>query len=437
MKRTLEEGVVDFLSFSQVSDRPTADLTKFSASQWERCLKWMDDSGLALYFLQAAERATDPAPHFVMESLRRRLDANRQRVASMERQFRLINQRFETANIKFAAVKGLALVPEFCPNPSLRHQSDFDYLVDQPSLKPARSVLEDMGYFLHEEWERELILVLPSDRKPARGEVQYDADAPHSVELHLSIVAELGQVAWEEPPFLENAVARRFQGSTYPALNDEDAFMLQCIHAFHHILIGWIKLSWLYEIGYFVERHEADRDFWERVSQNLTVEPLLREAIAVIVCLASQVFGAPIPLAIKSWIEAIRPSVRTWIENYSWHWLFGHNLAGEFAWFPTSKLVLFLHQQYIRDPGNDQSVARSRLLPLRGINRIKHKIRRKPSLGPVRYGRLIATEFRRVIHHLGSDLRYLWEVPRWRRLSRACGATGSTSISSGSNASDL
>jgi len=428
VKHTINEAVVEFLRFSRTTGRPTFELGGFRPAQWERCLQWMDDSGLALYFLDALEHGTDSAPQFVVERLRRKQFSNRRRTCYMESQFALINGRFETAKVKYAAVKGLTLVPQFCPDASLRHQSDFDYLVDESSLPLAQQVLEDMGYVLYKEFDHELILTLPSEKGPARGDEQYEVYSPHSVELHLAI-GEFRGLAWEEPPFLENTIVRGFGRSAFRCLADDDAFLLHSIHAFDHILFGWMKLSWLYEAGYFLDTRRTDADLWQSLSRKLEHAPLLREAVAVVVSLAAQFFRAPLPSATNRWVEEIRPAVRVWIEKYSRPWAFGHNLVDECAMFPTSKLVLFLHQQYVTDSKAWRKIELKRLLALRGVNRIKRAIEKKLSADSRPKPRVRARVFRRVVYHLGAGLRYLWEVPRWRRLTRAYDRPGAAASS--------
>lgn len=428
MKRTLEEALVECMSFSPTGGRPRDELAKFSTTQWERCLTWMDDSGLALYFLRSVESHIDCIPPFVLERLQTKHRANLERTAYMKRQFGVINRAFGTAGIRYAAVKGLTLVPEFCPEASLRHQSDFDYLVDSRSLPSARRALEDIGYVLHDEKHHELILVLPCHGKPGRGDEQYESTSPHSVELHLTIMPEFRHLVWEEPHFLDDAIVREFEGSLFFGLNDDNTFVLQSIHAFQHILSGWIKLSWLYEIGFFIEKRGTDSNLWQGISERLASEPLLRESVTVVVGLASQFFGAHIPFAMNKWVGEVRPPVRTWIQNYARPWAFGHNLLDDYACFPTSKLILFLHQQYVADRRNWRRILSGRLLALGGIDRVRSRVARHSSTTRRLRTLVNARDIRRIGYHLGANLRYLWELPRWRRLTRGCDMAGGNSI---------
>jgi len=378
----------------------------------------MDDMGLALYFLKAIEGTTDVVPDFVLRSLQKKRRANEERTSYMQRQFEFIGRRFENAGIQYAAVKGLTLVPEYCPDASLRHQSDFDYLTDREGLYTSSRLLEEMGYVLDEETDRERVFVYPAQQKPERGDTQYAASAPHSVELHLTIGHF--HLAWKEPAFLENVAVRRLQGSTFHGLCDDDSFVLQAVHAFHHLLEGWIKLSWLYEIGHFINSRELDSDLWHKISGRLAGDPLLREAVAVIVVLASKLFQIQIPVQVEGWIKEIRPAVLIWIDNYARVCAFGRARIDEFEWFPASKLVLFLHRQYVLDSREWRGIAATLLLGLKGLKRVSHSLttKRLPEGKP--RTRLSLRQFRRMIFHLGSGIRYMWEMPRWWQLTRAC-----------------
>jgi hypothetical protein len=421
VKHSLPRAIVEFLSFSDESGDSVSRLRGGSPAQWECCLAWMHDMGLALYFLKIIKdrNAEDLVPDSVLQLLNGDFSANQCRVTHMEQQFVLLNRKFGEAGVTYAAVKGLTLVPEFCRDASLRHQSDFDYLVDEGSLPQARHVLEGMGYFLHKESSQEQIFVMPSAGQPSRGHEQYKAEAPHSVELHRT-VSQFRGLSLVEPCFIENTTSRELRGSVYQTLSQEDAFVLQGLHCFHHILDGWAKLSWLYEIAYFIEKRGADHLLWQKVSRKFGNDPLLREAVALAVELAGSFFKAPVPRPIKQWIDDLRPAVRLWIEHYARSWAFGKNRVGQFGdqgLLPTSKLVLFLHQQYATDARTwRRDVALGRLLPLERLTRIARTITTKPLSVLRPQLRKRERVFRRIAFHLGAGIRYLWEVPRWRRL---------------------
>src|SRR5207237_737478 len=83
---------------------------------------------------------------------------------------------------------------------------------------------------------------------------EFEAFVPHAVELHLAFwYSDAHGVVLAEPEFsVDHGRTHQWQGSDFRALSEEDAFLLQVIHAFNHVLTGWVQMSWLYEIGYFL-----------------------------------------------------------------------------------------------------------------------------------------------------------------------------------------
>src|SRR4029077_10642809 len=125
--------------------------------------------------------------------------------------------------------KGFSLVPQYCPDASLRHQSDFDYLVDHQSLPVARTVLEESGYFLSQHKMNELVFLMQLREIPRPDDEQYEAHAPHAVELRVAFWdSDFHGVSLTEPQFpVDNIRTQRWQESVFPALPEEDAFLLQ------------------------------------------------------------------------------------------------------------------------------------------------------------------------------------------------------------------
>jgi len=110
---------------------------------------------------------------------------------------------------------------------------------------------------------------------------------------------------------------------TFPVLPDEDAFLVQVLHACHHLFTYWIRLSSLWEIGYFLTRRASDASFWSRIEKRVEGNTVFQEFTVVVIELVAKLFGAPIPPAVRVWGRRIRPASRVWIENYGREWLFG------------------------------------------------------------------------------------------------------------------
>jgi hypothetical protein len=422
VKRPLPEVVINFLSFSGKTNSCLNELGGRPHREWEHALTWLHDAGLALYLLQRLKdtNATDILPRPIWSRLEENLAANRRRVAYLARQFDFLNQKFDSAGVRYAAVKGFSLVPQFCPDASLRHQSDFDYLIDNQSLPVAQRALEDAGYSLKKFSANEFVFLMSSAQLPPPGVEHYEAHAPHAVELRLAFWdSESHGVFLREPQFsVDDVTTHRWQGLAFRTLPDEDAFLLQVIHAFNHALSGWVRASWLYEIGYFLNQRSTDTLLWERIERRIGGDPLLREMVVVITELSAHLFRAPVPSTSRIWAEELRPAVRIWIQNYTRPWMLAKNRVDQFSFFSAAKVILFLHQQYLSDANARRHLIRIRLFHWEQLFRRARSITTRSSTiggGGLQMERLLI----RFFFHTTAGLRYLWEIPRWRRLNKA------------------
>jgi hypothetical protein len=418
VRRSSAEDIVAFLSVSGDPSDCLDRLKTLSPRQWEGTLRWLDDSGLPFYFLQKLKHAnaSKALPASVVSRLEENLAANRQRVDDMAHRFGLLNQKFTDAGVRYAVLKGVSLVPEFCEDATLRHQGDFDYLVDDHSLLKAQQVLLETGYVAKPEVpsSKEFVFMMPGLGKRSRSAAQYSARAPHAVELHLDIwdSDQHSLPAMQGLFSVERAISHHWNGFAFPALADDDAFLLQILHACQHLFTYWIRTSCLLEIGHFLSHRGSDATLWNRIEQRVGDNLILREFVVVISELVSNLFGAPLPELVRVWGQAIRPAPRVWIESYARRWVFAELPVFDLRLFPTAKLTLFLHQQY-RDACAPQSLVRNRILP---FSRISSSVRKTPSqiLNLAWWRRYL----RRSLYHALAALRYVCEIPRWKWLNR-------------------
>jgi hypothetical protein len=205
---------------------------------------------------------------------------------------------------------------------------------------------------------------------------------------------------------------------SFPVLTDEDAFLLQVLHACHHLFTYWVRMSCLFEIGFFLNQRSSDTSLWNMVAQRVSDNLMLREFVVLITELAAKLFAAPIPLPVRTWGREIRPATRVWIENYARRCVFGVVPSYELCLLPRAKLVLFLQQQY-EGAGVQKNTVRNRLIKFSRFSRMASSIKDKPSLILNRAWWKRHLPLRRSIFHALAGLRYFCEIPRWRWLNRA------------------
>jgi len=421
MNRGLAQAVVGCLCLT--GEAPDVSrLRGFKAGSWQRTFRWLDSSGLTLYLLRRLHdlEATELLPPTILTRFERNATENRRRLDYIANEFASINRGFRHAGANFAVIKGFSLVPEFCPDAVLRAPSDLDYLVDKPSLPRAQRVLEEAGYRLQRFSDIEFKFGRPSSRIPTLSDNPYSRETDPLVELHLAFCkGNENRVLVDEPDFrLDQATSHAWQGLRFPVLKEEDAFVLQILHVFQHTLECWVKLCWLLEIGNFLRARSSDTQFWVRVDVRIREIPNLVEFAAIVLRLANTLFACPLPPVAANWTQCLRPPVRLWIENYGRKWAMeGHPFAC-LSLFSAAKLSHFLHREFIPDPKVRREITQRRLFPWK-----------RPELPVVPTNTTGASFFmatqpqwqfvrQRLVFHLGSSLRYLVEIPRWRKLNR-------------------
>jgi hypothetical protein len=425
VNRALAEAIVGCLSMSGETSEVNV-LRKFRLHDWDRTFTWLDRAGLTLYLLQRLKSigAAELVPPPVLTRFERNLADNRRRVDYLAAEFGSINERFGRAGLNYAAIKGFSLVPTYCPNAVLRAPSDLDYLVDKSSLPLAQRILEEAGYRRQRFSDIEFKFGRPSPRIPTVSDDPYSRETEPLVELHLTFWnRKVNRVPLNEPQFrLDQTIDHDWQGLRFPVLNDEDAFILQILHIFQHILECWIKLGWLVEIGCFLQARLSDTQFWDGVDARMREVPCLAEFAAVVMGLAERAFAAPMPPIAAKWTQGLRLPARLWLENYGQRWAFAEHSYDSLSFFPVAKLALFLHREFIPDPKVRKEITQQRLFPWKRPEQIAVPTD-KTAASFLTAGRLQwLFVLQRLIFHLGSSAQYLLDLPHWRELNRLSGS---------------
>lgn len=415
MNRALVREILNCLRVSGLPQMNLVRLQSLGRHHRGQTLAWLDQSGLALYFwMRLNELGAESAlPPEARARLARNFADHRRRVADMAEEFGGLTGRLDDARVEYAVLKGFALIPEYCPDASLRTQYDYDYLLPAESLERAGQALRAAGYQRKGPKEDHPVVYFQSARPPRLPSSQEELYSPslrRTVELHLRLWdPDEEKICLAQP---EDALSRirwrSWQGLRFPALADEDALLFQVLHAFRHILHNWCRLSVLYEIAYFLERRSSDSAFWKRFQEHIQGRPRLAECAGVVFSLATDLFGAEIPAEVRAWTtQTLPPALVLWIERY------GRDSAPEN--FCGNKFSLFLHREFIQDPAAWREIRRRRLFPLQRPHRAAQAATSRLSARLAAGWKQWAHSFRRFRFHLGAALHYAWEIPHWER----------------------
>jgi hypothetical protein len=419
MNRALARAIVRTLAVSKQAEDRLRALQSFSAADWRKTLYWLDDSALALYVFDAVERAGagEVLPSAVHARLGRNLEDNRRRMAAMKEEFQLLNRHLDLAGAEYAVLKGFALGPDYCPDATLRSQYDYDYLVSPATMARAQSAIEALGFFRkvqspgHEPEGVSLLAPPTATIGPDAG--LYSASLARGVELHTKLWEySAAGVDIEAPP---DALDCRHPASrddlNFPVLADVDALLFQVLHAFHHLLDHWCRLSCFLEIARFLEGRHCDAVFWESLRERVQRLRHVPEVTGLVFRMASILFDAPVPSEVSLWAKP-SATASLWARHYGFDWAL--------AAFPGSKLSLFVHRAFVDDADVWRAIRRRRLFPWHRPARVVETGDLESSTtGGVWEGRREHWEFvlGRARFHLRGVLDYAWHLPSWRRLT--------------------
>jgi hypothetical protein len=347
-------------------------------------------------------------PSAVLARLRRNLADNTIRMRAMMEETVSIHREFELEGISHALLKGFSLWPDSAPKPGLRSQLDLDFLVAEPHISAARTILERRSYRLcavsGRTWE------FKTDHVPRNSlDDLYKNRPSRSVELHVEAASS------RTPSLLAAAETRTICGASLPVLSPANLFLGQAMHLFKNLTSDGYRAAHLLEFRRHVLARRNDSRFWNELRSKVRENPQICMALGVVLLFTARAMGEFAPQAFSAWTLARVPaSARLWIEVYGLR----HVLAG----YPGSKLYLLLQQELATGGIPARRPLARALLPLRP----------PPAIAPAVAGESFSRRIRRyrlqtgfvlfrLRFHVVEGLRYAWERARWRRIRQEHG----------------
>jgi hypothetical protein len=394
--------------FCELQPGQPVNLPQLSATEWIPLLRWLDTSGLALYFL---DRITELelyglVPQEVLARLHNSLAENTARTEAMISEASAIRRSFQSAGLSYAMLKGFSLWPVSVPKLELRSQLDLDFLITNSSAPIARKILEWRGYRLRaisgNSWEFHTNQTGEMSLKDI-----YKATHRRKVELHLEPAGSngdvlLGRVQW-----------CCFRGEPMPVLDPVDLFLGQGLHLFKHVCSAFSRTAHMIEFRRNVLARHHDDSFWKRVQVLAETNPRTPVALGVVTLLISNAMGEFAPEALTSWtVDRLPEAIRLWVSQYGPDAIYGD--------FPGSKLYLLLQRELEAVGAQPPQPLRHALLPLFLPKAIGQKASNEDLRTSVRrYRKQLLFSFSRLRFHVVEGLRYLRESLRWRRILRS------------------
>src|SRR3984893_2837999 len=377
-----------------------------------RLIRWLDESGLALSLLNSVRsHATGGGVSAEWrDALEGRRERNDGRLQDMLGEFQRLNDAFRAQGILAVTLKGFSLVPDFCADASLRHQTDFDFLVGAGDIDAAAEVLRSCGYSTPQlSHSGESFFTTPLHHVPSRTDDLYAIQRHRQVDLHVSLTESSPWLQVDFPGTdAEAVIPMSISGISFNCLPLETRFLVQVLHAFLHSFRSWLRLSWLMEIGRCMDQYLNDDRLWARLRNRAGDGLMAKRIFAFILSLTNRLFEIRIPPAIADWAtEGMTPSLRAWLDDFSEGWALTD--------WPGSLSNLFLAPDFIADPGLRYEYFRSRLIPKRERLTIETRSGtdlERPFLSQLQRWKYVA---HRAGVHLGDLVRLPLEQLRWQR----------------------
>jgi hypothetical protein len=328
----------------------------------------------------------------------------------MVEEARRINSAFLSYGVTAALLKGFTLTPDFCADPSLRHQVDFDFLVAPRDTGSAARALSACGYsaaYVNEAGES--CFLTPLRHIPSDKDDLYCLQRQRQVDLHVSLWEPCPWLPVETPmDCLEYSEFHEIFGLQYRSLSLEDKFLLQVLHAFRHSVRSWIRVSWLLEIGRCLDKHQRNAGLWDRLIARAGHAGLTKSIFAFVLGLVCGLFLTPIPAPLCSWTaEAATPRLRAWLDHFGFEWAISD--------WPGSLNNVFLASEFIPYAGLRRKYWRNRLIP----KRVNISLGSIVAASPKKVFQLQASRVRYVAQRAAAHLKDIAALPRrqfyWKR----------------------
>jgi hypothetical protein len=392
------------LAFCEPVPAQCASLRHLSAGEWKRLARWLDTSGLALYFLDriAELELCEMLPPAVLRRLQQSLRDNTARTSAMVAESAAIQLAFQQAGLSYAVLKGFSLWPVSVPKLELRSQLDLDFLIAEACAAEARRILEARGYRLHaisgRSWEFKAVHEGAHSLKDL-----YKATPHRAVELHIEAASA------ECVSLLSRVERRSLHGIWMPVLSPADLFLGQGLHAYKHVCSEFSRTAHLLEFRRHVIARYHDDAFWKELREIADGNPRAPIGLGLLTLLISHVMGDFAPEALTCWtVDRLPAAARLWVEMY------GSRAA--ICSVPGSKLYLLLQQVLEQAGVPARRSLRQALLPRRLPPAIAHGTPGESIFARIRrYRKQLHFILFRLRFHVVEGLRYLRESVRWRR----------------------
>ena len=390
--------------------------TGVSEETWQRNLRWLDRSGLALPLAARFEalRPGATVPARVRAELQRRLLDNHSRMERMLAFLHDATQALNAAGVHYCCVKGFSLIPDCFDGMRERHQVDLDFLIAPKNVNSACSAIEALGYRMQRfSASGEMRFIKPWKRHIGANGYLYQLPEAPPIEFHTRLwEAEPDEIEFQSlSMYPDQAEVHEVCGVEFPRLRPAYHFVYLLLHIFRHLLGSWTRLLGLWEVATFIRARRDCDELWEEAARLIGNDRRLASVCALVLGLVDVAFPPDMPEALREiYAGNLSSDSALWLDRCATAWL----LADP----PGNKLNLLVQKQFWTDRDIWRRYLRRRLLPLRTPPRLSDEAVQPARIALVYRAEELLYQATRTWYHLKSDFTYLAALTRWTRRKR-------------------
>lgn len=290
------------LSMQQDEQKKAEELEQLSVLSrqvdWSTFMKLIDRHrvhSLAHHYLKAQTSNTMlEIPEHVYLTLKTRFRNNKRRMLKLAGELVRLSKLFGRHDLFMLAFKGPALSQHLFGDLGLRYSKDLDLLIKPSTLDQVEQLLLSSGY------RRQVphFALTPRQKKAyLKGWEHasfYHAKRQTLIEVHwrLFLNHHLLPPAYTQQ-MIETSQPLSMAGTQITVFSDEDRLLYLCLHGAKH---GWSDLKWLCDVAQFLHhKRTINWSVWVENVRQLGVHRPIAQAL----CLAHQLFDAPLPPATR------------------------------------------------------------------------------------------------------------------------------------------